>query len=108
MHFFGRLQLIVIKLCRLLKHRKNSVYPKVRLESIKITQSIMPDQDNRVLYLTTKSKYLVALLKELESIGVRLTKEILSKITGNFFKMSKKDSKNISKSNFSCQHKVSI
>ncbi|CAF4355372.1 unnamed protein product [Rotaria sp. Silwood2] len=40
-------------------------------------------------------QYLVVLLKELQSIGVRLTKETLSKITGDFMRMAKKGNKDI-------------
>lgn len=40
---------------------------------------------------TSQEDYLVALLQQLESIGVRLTKENLSKITGDFVRKSKGD-----------------
>ncbi|CAF4000203.1 unnamed protein product, partial [Rotaria sp. Silwood1] len=40
-----------------------------------------------------QEQYLVALLQELQSIGVRLTREILAKITGDFIRMIKKSNK---------------
>ena len=51
-------------------------------------------------FLLTKEQeeYLVALLRELESIGIRLTKEILSKVCGDFIgTVSKKIRETISK-----------
>ncbi|CAF4193627.1 unnamed protein product [Rotaria magnacalcarata] len=42
-----------------------------------------------------QEQYLVALLRELQSIGVRLTREILAKITGDFMRMIKKSNKDI-------------
>lgn len=44
-----------------------------------------------------QEQYFVALLQELQSIGVRLTRDILSKITGDFMRMVKKHNKDISK-----------
>jgi hypothetical protein len=45
-----------------------------------------------------QEQYLVVLLKELESIGIRLTKRTLSKIAGDFIRAVKaQDSDNISK-----------
>jgi hypothetical protein len=42
-----------------------------------------------------QEKYLVALLEELHSIGVRLTKEILSKIIGEYMRKVREDGENI-------------
>ncbi|CAF3863243.1 unnamed protein product [Rotaria sp. Silwood1] len=44
-----------------------------------------------------QEQYLVALLQELQSIGVRLTREILAKITGDFIRMIKKSNKDVSR-----------
>ena len=44
-----------------------------------------------------EEQYLVSLLQELQSIGVRLTREILSRIAGDFMRMIKKSNKDISK-----------
>ncbi len=54
-----------------------------------------------------QEEYLVALLEELHSAGVRLTKETLSKISGDFMKKVK-NNENLGKSILFVCHKASL